>query len=168
MILAVHCNTIITQFVWTFASNKQESMLQQKLCASWHSPERSASPNTQFNREEEINNQIIFLGVLVKREGRVFKATVYWKPTNTDRYMHVHHHPRVKCGTIKCLARRAQMICDNESKEKEVIHIKSIFLKNRYPRHLVSWILNTQPRQQTPSPIHWRNWEIPAEMIYRA
>ena len=90
----------------------------------------------QFTKEEEKDGQISFLDVLVKRENNSFKTSVYRKPTHTDRYTHFtsHHHPRVKTGTIKCLMRRAEKICDNGNRGKEVTHIRNTFVKNGYPK----------------------------------
>ena len=117
----------------------------------FHSHLNAQHPQIQFTREEEKDNQISFLDVLVKRKDGVFKTSVYRKPTHTDRYTHFtsHHHPRVKTGTIKCLARRAEKICDKENKGKEVTHIRNTFLKNGYPKLLVSQILSTPAGQQT-------------------
>ena len=87
----------------------------------------------------------------MKREDGVYKTSVYRKPTHTDRYTHFtsHHHPRVKTGTVKCLVRRAEKICDKENKGKEITHIRNTFLKNGYPKQLVSRILGTPAGQQT-------------------
>ena len=67
-------------------------------------------PHIQFTREEEANNQTSFLDVMVKREDGSFRTTVYRKPTHTGMYTHFtsHHHPRVKSGTIRCLAKKEQ------------------------------------------------------------
>ena len=108
-------------------------------------------PQIQFTKEEEKDGQISFLDVLVKRENNLFKTSVYRKPTHTDRYTHFtsHHHPRVKMGTIKCLMRRAEKICDDRNRGKEVTHIRNTFMKNGYPKRLVSWVLSALPRQPT-------------------
>ena len=81
-------------------------------------------PQIQFTREEEHNKQISFLDVLVTR-GDKFTTSVYRKPTNTNRYTPFlsHHHPRVKSGTIRCLAERARKICDKEVIQDEMKHL---------------------------------------------
>ena len=49
-------------------------------------------PQIQFIREEEVNSQINFLGVPVKRETTGFSTMVYIrKPTHSDIYTHSHH-----------------------------------------------------------------------------
>jgi hypothetical protein len=58
----------------------------------------------------------------------------------------------VKSGSIECLVRRAQRICDDENRGKEITHIRSTFVKNGYPRGLISRNLKTQVRQRTPTP----------------
>ena len=54
-------------------------------------------------------------------------TTVYRKPTHTGRYTHFvsHHHPQVKSGTIWCLTKRARRICQDDSSNKELLHIKT-------------------------------------------
>ena len=100
----------------------------------FHSHLNAQHPQIQFTREEKKDNQISFLDMLVKREDGVYKMSVYRKPTHTDRYTHFtsHHHPRVKTGTVKCLVRRAEKICGEENKGKEVTYIRNTFLKNGY------------------------------------
>ena len=97
-------------------------------------------PQIQFTREEENNGQINFLDVLVKNENGGFKTTVYRKLTHTGRYTHFssHHHLRVKSGTIRCLTERARRICQDDNKKEELLHIRDIFLKNGYPKHVIS------------------------------
>lgn len=56
----------------------------QKL-EEFHTHLNNQHPQIQFTREEENSNQISFLDVLVKKEGRVFKTAVYRKSTHTDR-----------------------------------------------------------------------------------
>jgi hypothetical protein len=120
----------------------------------FHTHLNKQHPQIQFTREEVNSNQISFLDVLVKREDGAYKTTVYRKSTHTDRYTDFisHHHPRVKSGTIVYLVRRAQKICDDENRGKEITHIRSTFMKNGYPTGLVSRILKTQSRQRIPTP----------------
>ena len=108
-------------------------------------------PHIQFTREEETNNQISFLDVLVKKEDGTFRTMVYRKPTHTDMFTHFtsHHHPRVKSGTIGCLARRAEKVCDNTKKEKEMLHLHETFKRNGYPEQVISKNLKPNPRTQT-------------------
>ena len=106
-------------------------------------------PKIKFTREEEHNNQISFLDVLVTRRGNKFTTSVYRKPTNTNRYtpFFSHHHPRVKSGTIRCLAERARKICDQEVIQEEMKHLNNAFRMNGYPQHLIT--RNLREKKQT-------------------
>ena len=68
----------------------------------------------EFTKETETNNEIPFLDVLVKRNGKQVNTTVYRKPTYTDRYLNFrsNHHPRILTGVLKCLKNRADKVCD--------------------------------------------------------
>ena len=43
----------------------------------------------------------------------------------------------------------SQEICDNRNRRKEVTHIRNTFVKNGYPKRLVSRVLSAPPRQPT-------------------
>ena len=106
----------------------------------FHAHLNKQHPQIQFTREEENNGQINFFDVLVKKENGGFKTAVYRKPTHTGRYTHFtsHHHPQVKSGTIRCLTERARRICQDDNRKEELLHIRDIFLKNGYPKHVIS------------------------------
>ena len=129
-----------TFVLWPHDANRLEE---------FHSHLNAQHPQIQFTKEEK-DDQISFLDVLVKRKDGIFKTSVYRKPTHTDRYTHFtsHHHPRVKTGTIKCLVRRAEKICDDGSRGKEVAHIRNTFVKNGYPKRLISRVLSAPPPRQ--------------------
>ena len=98
--------------------------------------------NTQkyyLRREEENHNQISFLDIIIKRKWRELQRQCR-KPTNTERYtpFFSHHHPRVKSGTIRCLAERARRTCDKEGMREEMTYLRNIFRKNGYPNHLIT------------------------------
>lgn len=59
------------------------------------------------------------------------------------------HHPRVKSGTIRCPARRAEKVCDDTEKEKEMLHLHETFKRNGYPEQVISRNLKPNPRTQT-------------------
>ena len=67
--------------------------------------------------EMEADEQISFLDVSVKRKAGTFTTTVYRKLIHTDLYTHYssHHHPSVKSGTVRCLGRRAETICVDDT-----------------------------------------------------
>ena len=94
----------------------------------------------QFTTEEENNNnQIAFLDISMTRENNRLSSTVFRKKTHTDRYLNYqsHHHPRVLNGVVTCLANRAHNICDMESKEKEVYHLRQAFQAKGYPLKVI-------------------------------
>ena len=120
----------------------------------FHAHFNKQHPQIQFTEKKENDNQISFLDVLVKKENRRFKTTVYRKPTHMGRYTHFvsHHHPQVKSGTIQCLTERAKMICQDNNRKEELSHIRDTFLKNGYPKHVISRSLRRKPRQAETTP----------------
>ncbi|XP_030764236.1 uncharacterized protein LOC115888610 [Sitophilus oryzae] len=110
----------------------------------------SQSPSIKFTMETEVNNQLAFLDVLVKRNGDLLDHTVYRKPTHTDRYLHKlsNHHPSQKQGIIGTLANRARRICANEHIQEELSHLNKAFLANGYNDREIKAAL--APRQRRP------------------
>ncbi|XP_068918321.1 uncharacterized protein [Tenebrio molitor] len=86
----------------------------------------SLHSSIKFTMEIEENNQIPFLDVLVTRDKNQLRHTVYRKKTHSDRYLNAqsHHHPQQKRALMKTLFHRAETICDEDSKERELKHIK--------------------------------------------
>ena len=87
----------------------------------FHAHLNEQHPQIQFTREEESDDQISFLDMWVKRKDGAYQTAVYRKSTHTDQYIHFtsHHHPRVKSGTIRYLARRAVNVCDEINMKEE-------------------------------------------------
>ena len=106
------------QLIWSIECGLDASMTRSSCghmdgtgqLEQFHKHLNKQHPQIQFTREEESNNKVSFLDILVKREKVRFTTTVYTKPTNTGRYtpFFPHHHPRVKSGTIRCLAERGE------------------------------------------------------------
>lgn len=86
-----------TFVLWPHGSEKLEQ---------FHKHLNSQHPQIQFTKEVEGDSQISFLDVLIKKENGKLTTMVYRKPTDTGRYTHFssHHHPKVKSGTVRCLA----------------------------------------------------------------
>jgi hypothetical protein len=86
----------------------------------------SLHSSIKFTMEIEENNQIPFLDVLVTRDKDQLRHTVYRKKTHSDRYLNAqsHHHPQQRRTLMKTLFHRAETICDEDSKERELKHIK--------------------------------------------
>lgn len=80
----------------------------------------------QFTKEVEEDGKIGFLDVSVKRNKGEFITKVYCKPTHTDLHTHYtsHHHPSVKSGTVKCLVKRAEIVCDDITIKEELSYLR--------------------------------------------
>ena len=106
----------------------------------FHKHLNSLHPQIQFNRAVAIDNRINFRDVVVKMTMEGFSTSVYRKPTHTDIYTHFisHHHPHVKSGMIRCLADRAERICDVNNRQDEFSHIRDTLKENGYPNHIIS------------------------------
>ena len=66
----------------------------------------------QFIKEIEENGKLPFQDCLVSRDNNVLRATVYRKPTHTDRLLDKpsYNPASHKATTIKTLTRRAQLV----------------------------------------------------------
>ena len=67
--------------------------------------------------------------MLIERTETGITTRVYRKKTHTDQYIHYtsHHHHRAKSGSIKCLKYRMDKVCDADSKQEELNHIRKAF-----------------------------------------
>ena len=121
---------------------------QDKL-EGFHQHLNSQYPQIKFTMEREEDNKISFLDVAVTRKNGNFTTKVFRKPTRTDLYTHYtsHHHPSEKAGTIRCLGLRAEKICDGESKEKELKHLRDTFTRNGCSKEIIEQNL----RKTTPT-----------------
>jgi hypothetical protein len=89
--------------------------------------------NIKFTMEVEKNQSLPFLDVLVsRRPDGSLGHTVYRKPTHTDLYLHAKsaHHPDQKKGDL--LIHCAWRLCDADSLDKEIQHLKDTSIKNGY------------------------------------
>jgi hypothetical protein len=120
----------------------------------FHQHLNKQNPAIQFTIEEETEGKIPFLDVLVTRDGRRMKTSVYRKPTHTGRYINYssHHHPRVMKGVIQRLRDRAHNICDEELKHEELKHLERVFTANGYPKPFTRRTLNQSSRRNEQEP----------------
>ena len=61
---------------------------------------------------------------------------VYRKATSSNIYLHYtsHHADCIKMGVIKCLTKRAEVVCsEEETTTKETAYLKEVFRGNGYP-----------------------------------
>ena len=111
----------------------------QEALDEFHTHLNSQSEDIQFTTEEE---SLPFLDTTVRREGSKATTKVYRKPTHTDRYIHFsYHHPRVFKGTVMCLKNRANNICTEGNRMKELDHLK-VFKQNGYPKNVIERTLH--------------------------
>ena len=89
-------------------SEKVSSLLFDKL--------NSIHNSIKFTKEIEINNQLSFLDVLIKRKDDKFITSVFRKPTFTGQYLNFLSYcsKRRKIGSTKTLFHRASKICSPE------------------------------------------------------
>ena len=106
----------------------------------------------KFTMEQEINGQLPFLDVLVKRNSRHLHTSIYRKPTHMDCYIHfkLNHHPATKLGTILTLKRRADEICKGQDFKEELHHLLGAFTANGYPHGLVQNTLSKRRKIRQP------------------
>ena len=114
-------------------------------------------PSIQFTVEHEVDNVLPFLDVAVCHDptNHLFKFSVHRKPTNAENYIHFFsfHSPQVKSNVIVNFVIRAYRICDPEYIDKEISHLKRIFLKLCYPEHFIEKaITKARKRFFIPSP----------------
>lgn len=105
--------------------------------------------NIKFTYENENMNSIAFLDVKVsKAESNRLETSVYRKSTNTDIYINWYAHAPTawKVSTLKCLIKRAIMICSTETAlQNELTHIKFVFTTyNQYPPKLINEIISKE------------------------
>jgi hypothetical protein len=101
--------------------------------------------NIKFTMEVEKNWSLPFLDVLVsRRPDGSLGHTVSRKPTHKDLYLHAKsaHHPSQKKGVLLSLIHHAQRLCDADSLDKEIQHLKETLKKK--------WL--QQPGYQMGSP----------------
>ena len=96
----------------------------------------SINHNIQFTVEKEVNNEINFLDIFMKRapNGQLnFK--VFRKSTHTDKYLDYNsYHPEEhKNSVIRSLLHRANNLCDRNEKDNEFKHINKVLIDNNYP-----------------------------------
>ena len=93
----------------------------------------SQQPSIRFTREIENDSKIAFLEMSVYKETDCrFTASVYKRPTYTDRYLaYDSHHPQsVKLGIVKCLYNRP----------KRLVTKPSVIAERRNTCHLHSFL----------------------------
>ena len=98
--------------------------------------------------EIEEENQLPFLGVLVKRNENTLTTSVFRKKTHTGWYLHFwsHHYPQIKTSVISCLKSRAERVCTGGGLKEELNHLSRVFQANGYPHAVTSGVLSKKRR----------------------
>ena len=77
-----------------------------------------------------------FLNTLLRRrnDGSLY-ATIYRKPTHTDRYLdfHFHHSSHVKRELVRCLFDRAKNTTTRQDSLQPEHHLARVLKQNEYP-----------------------------------
>jgi hypothetical protein len=108
----------------------------------------------QFTMETEQDRTLPFLDVLVSRRlDGTLGHMVYRKTTHTDLYLHAksEHHPAHKRAVLTTLIRRAKTLCDPDSLEKEIQHLRDIFQRNGYSKSEIKRALHPKPKNNKPA-----------------
>ncbi|VDM05556.1 unnamed protein product [Schistocephalus solidus] len=125
-------------------------------------------PDIQFNMEEEVNNQLLFLDVQVTKlaDGKI-RTTVYREVKNTKRILHFRSNHPVghKRSCVRTLFRCVQTHCSDDSgKKEEMEYLHAIFTANGYPKSFIRKCLGKPQfeRSNEEKPKFWL--AIPYEM----
>ena len=104
----------------------------------------NAHNSISFTIEKEVNNELAFLDVLVKRDNNRFLTSVYRKKTFTGCYLNFQSNCSLKrkANLIKTLCHRAHKICSPELLSSELNNIKTLLNRNGYPQELVTKTIN--------------------------
>ena len=96
-------------------------------------------PDLRFTVEGEVSDRLPFMDVLVRRDDQAFTRSVYRKPTYTGLLTRWDSFapPGQKIGLIKSLTFRALRICSKGMLEQELAFLRTIFVKNGYPTHVI-------------------------------
>ena len=106
----------------------------------FHKHLNGQNADIQFTKEIEENGKISFLDCLVTRDNNQLRATIYRKPTHTDRlHDQSSYNPSShKATTIRTLARREQLVCNSpDSVTDEIKYLDNVFNKNNYNRDFI-------------------------------
>lgn len=92
--------------------------------------------NIKFTYEKEVEKELSFLDIKIKRCSGGINTSIYRKDTSTDRYLDYtsSHCSSVKWGLVSCLGKRAMRICrKNEDRVEELKYLEDVFKRNGYP-----------------------------------
>ena len=100
-------------------------------------------PALHFTCEGEQQGSLPFLDVKVRRVVDGIETAVYRKPTFTGLYTpwDSYSPTRYKINLVRSLVHRAQRICSPATLMAELDFLRSVFLKNGYPGHVLDQVV---------------------------
>lgn len=110
---------------------------------AFHELLNNIDPDIKFTIEES-EPDISFLEICITYEGDSLSTDIYYKPTDTQRYLHFNsYHPRHTKRSIPYnLARRICTIVSDEKKRNQCLEeMKKYLRKQGYPLILFNYIL---------------------------
>ena len=119
-----------------------------------------AHRNIKFTSENEMDNQIPFLDVLLKRrEDGTLQRSVYQKPTASGQYLHFESASPIehKRGLVKTLFNRARRICTPDTLSEIEDRITKDLSKNSYPASFIAY--HKRPKANA-------NYDVPRKSVY--
>jgi hypothetical protein len=96
------------------------------------------NPNIQFTLESS-DTKLLFLDVLVIKEGTTLSTDIYYKPTDTHQYLHFGacHPHHTKTAIPYNLARRlCTIVSDQKTRDIRLKELRNYLLKQKYPERL--------------------------------
>lgn len=97
------------------------------------------NPNIKFTKETS-ERKIPFLEVLVEKKGNEISTDIYFKPTDTQQYLHFGScHPRHTKRSIPYnLARRiCTIVSDDDTKIQRLEELKNYLLSRLNPQQII-------------------------------
>ena len=116
------------------------SIVKRSLVKDFLDHLNSQHGGIKFTVEVEVEGRLPFMDMLLqRRENGTISTDVYRKSMHTERYLQFDLHPPLgaKKAVFAALARRLNYVSQEEDKERESEHIKSVLMENGYPRALV-------------------------------
>jgi hypothetical protein len=147
-VLAIYKPKLYLRYVDdTFVIIKRSELL------NFHNLLNSIYAEIQFTREEELNEELSFLDVSIRRNSdNMIQTGVYRKDAYAEVILHYDsNHPSAhKRGCIKSLFDRAVSHCSNENEiEKEKKYLFKLFQSNGYPLNFIRSCLRKPPYSST-------------------
>ncbi|XP_071578172.1 uncharacterized protein [Temnothorax nylanderi] len=106
-------------------------------------------PRLKFTHEIEVNGAILFLDVLIIRNGNRLLTNWHRKPTFSGRYVnYFSNHPlRYKNNTIISLVDRAILLSDKQFHNSNIRTVRDILINNCFPEKFIDKQINKRLKE---------------------